>query len=209
MNPVAIVLAGGLGRRVGGGDKALRSLAGRPLLAHVIDRIRPQVETLAINANGDSTRFAEWNLPVLADTIEGNPGPLAGILAGMEWVQRTIPAATDIISVPSDTPFLPHDLVDRLCAERAAKGAEIVLAASQGRTHPVIGLWPIRLLHALHHALLQERLRKVEDFANRYRVTLAVFAHELVDPFYNLNHPEDFAEAEKLVRTGLESAARP
>lgn len=199
MRPVAILLAGGLARRVGGGDKALRSLAGRPLLAHVIDRIRPQIDTLALNANGDPTRFSEWNLPVVADTIGDNPGPLAGILAGMEWAQQTIPAATDIISIPTDTPFLPCDLVDRLRAARAATGAEIALAVSQGRTHPVIGLWPIRLKHDLHHALLQEGLRKVGDFANRYRLALAAFNTELVDPFYNLNRPEDFADATRLL----------
>lgn len=199
MSAVAIALAGGLGRRIGG-DKALHSLAGRPLLSHVIERIRPQAETLAINANGDPARFARWGVPVIPDTIEDNPGPLAGILAGMEWAQRAFPTATDILSVPTDTPFLPPDLVDRLCATRAATDAEIVVAASLGRTHPVIGLWPIHLKNELRNALLQEGLRKVEDFANRYRVELANFTADPIDPFYNLNRPEEFVEAEKLVQ---------
>ena len=139
--PVAVLLAGGLARRMGGGDKPLRLLGGRPLLDHVLDRIRPQVRAVALNANGDPARFAAWGLPVLPDPLPGNPGPLAGVLAGMRWAASV--GAAYVLSVPTDTPFLPSDLVERLDAARRLAGVPIACAASGGPTHPVVALWPV------------------------------------------------------------------
>src|SRR5579859_1574255 len=150
MGPAGLVLAGGLARRMGGGDKALLPLAGRPLLAHVLDRVR--LGPIAISANGDPARFSQFGLPVLPDGIPDQAGPLAGILAGLEWA-AALPEVDHLISVPADTPFLPPDLVARLIAARDAADAEIALAASGGRLHPVVGLWPVALAADLRRAL--------------------------------------------------------
>src|ERR1700730_11950641 len=136
--PVAVVLAGGLARRMGGGDKPLLMLAGRPLLDHALDRVRPQSHAMVLNANGDPTRFAPWGLPVVADTLPDFPGPLAGILAAMRWTTALHPATEYLLSVPGDTPFLPQDLGARLAAARLEAGTPIACAASEGRVHPVI-----------------------------------------------------------------------
>ena len=194
--PVAILLAGGLARRMGGGDKALRPLAGRALLDHVIARIGPQVTAMALNANGDPGRFAAWGLPVVADTIADHPGPLAGILAGLRWAQRDHPAATMVLSVPTDTPFLPDDLVVRLEAARVAAGVPLSCAASLGWSHPVIGLWPVALADALEAALLGGA-RKIDAWTAIYGVAHADFPG-MPDPFFNANTPEELAEAERL-----------
>jgi molybdopterin-guanine dinucleotide biosynthesis protein A len=196
VKPAVILLAGGLARRMGGGDKPLRLLAGRPILAHVIARIAPQVSALAINANGDPARFAAFDLPVVPDNLPETPGPLAGIQAGMEWAA---PTASDILSVPTDLPFLPADLVERLEAARAAEDAEIAVATSDGHMHPVVALWPTRLAAALHHAVAVEGLRRVTDFQKRYRVAYADFPVGAIDPFLNINTPEDLARAETLL----------
>jgi len=184
---------------MGGGDKGLVALAGRPILAHVLDRIRPQLSVLALSANGDPARFREWGLPVLPDALGDHPGPLAGILAGLEWAAAGHPRAEAIVSVPTDTPFLPPDLVPRLIAARDAAGAEIAVAASGGRTHPVAALWPVALAADLRRALLDEGVRKVEIFIRRHRYAIAEFATAPVDPFFNVNRPEDLAEAERMV----------
>lgn len=191
-----VILAGGQARRMGGGDKPLQPLGSRPLLAHVIDRLAPQVPALAISANGNPARFAAFGLPVLADSVADFPGPLAGILAGMEWARWLDPAIRDIVTVPGDAPFLPQDLVARLVAARDAAGADIACAASAGQVHPVAALWPVRLHDALHQAL-DEGLRKVTDFTARHRLALAEFAADPVDPFLNVNTPDDLAAAER------------
>jgi molybdopterin-guanine dinucleotide biosynthesis protein A len=185
---------------MGGGDKSLRILAGRPILDHVVERIRPQVDVLALNANGNPARFRGWRLPVIPDSLAGWPGPLAGILAGMEWTQLNFPDATDIVSISTDSPFVPCNLVERVAEVRAAAGAEIAIAASGGRRHFVIALWPVRLASELLHVLTQEKLRKVESFASRYTIEFAAFPILPVDPFYNINNLEDLAEAERLMR---------
>ena len=159
MPPVAILLAGGLARRMGGGDKPLRLLGGRTLLDHVIGRIRPQAAAMALNANGDPARFAAWGLEVVADTVADTPGPLAGILAGLRWAARL--GAETLLSVPTDTPFLPHDLAARLEAARVAAGVPLACAASGGWTHPVIGLWPVALADAME-ADLRGGMRKID-----------------------------------------------
>jgi molybdopterin-guanine dinucleotide biosynthesis protein A len=199
---IGLLLAGGRATRMGGGDKGLRLLAGRPLLDHVIARLRPQLSRLVLNANGDPARFAAYGLPVVADSPPDFAGPLAGVLAGMEWADREAPDCPFLLSAPTDAPFLPRDLVGRLWAGLEAEGADIAMAASGGRTHPVVGLWPVALAPALRHALLAEGLRKVDIWTARYRVAVVDFAVEPVDPFFNANRPEDLAEAERLVALG-------
>jgi molybdopterin-guanine dinucleotide biosynthesis protein A len=202
--PVAVLLAGGLGRRMGGGDKPLRVLAGRTLLDYVIERIRPQVRALVLNANGDAARFAAWGLPVVGDPLPDYPGPLAGVLAGMRWAAAQ--QASTVLSVPTDTPFLPVDLVARLEAARAAAGLPIACAASSGRTHPVAALWPVALADALE-AALRAGERKIDAWTARYGVAEAVFDDAAGDPFFNVNRPEELAEAER--RLAAIHATRP
>lgn len=184
---------------MGGGDKCLRLLAGRPLLAHIVDRIRPQVARLVLNANGDPARFAEFPLAITADSVAGFAGPLAGVLAGMDWAAIHAPACPLILSVPTDAPFLPRDLALRLRAGRAAEGADIALAASSGQQHPVVGLWPVALREDLRRALVEENIRKVDLWTARYRLAVVDFAIDRIDPFFNANRPEDLAQAEALM----------
>jgi molybdopterin-guanine dinucleotide biosynthesis protein A len=190
--PVAIVLAGGLARRMGGADKALLPLAGQPLLAHVIACLRPQTRALALSANGDPARFAAFGLPVLADPLPGYPGPLAGILAGMRWAAGL--GATEILSAPTDTPFLPPDLASRLAAAREREAAPIAAAASNGRVHPVIGLWSVALAAALEADLRRGERRAGAWSASRGMV--AVDFPAVDDPFSNVNDPAGLAAAE-------------
>ena len=194
-----MLLAGGLARRMGGGDKGLRPLGGRTILDHVIERLRPQVRHLVINANGDPARFAGFGLPVVADAVADFPGPLAGVLTGMEWARASAPDIADIVTMPTDTPFPPRDLVVRLVAARAAAGADLACAASGGQAHPVIGLWPVRLADDLRRALVEENIRKVDVWTARHRLAVADFAAAPVDPFFNANRPDDLAEAERLL----------
>jgi len=191
-----VLLAGGLARRMGGGDKCLLALRGRPMLAHAIDRLTPQVAALAINANGDPARFAAFGLPVLPDVVEGFAGPLAGVLTGMVWAREQVPEAVWLVTAATDTPFFPADLVERLHA--AAADAEVVFAASGGRTHPVFGLWRLALLDDLRRALVLEDERKIDRFAGRYRVAEVAFPAEPFDPFFNVNRPEDLDDAMRL-----------
>ena len=199
---VGLLLAGGLARRMGGGDKCLRLLAGRPILAHIVERLAPQTKYLMLNANGDPTRFAGFHLAIAADSVAGFAGPLAGVLAGLDWAAEHAPECSLVLSVPTDAPFLPHDLASRLHAARAAEGADIALAASNGQQHPVVGLWPVALRHDLRRALVKEGIRKVNIWTARYRVALVDFAIDRIDPFFNANRPEDLAEAEALMATG-------
>ena len=205
---VGVLLAGGLARRMGGGDKCLRPLAGRPILAHVIERVRPQVADLVLNANGDPSRFAGFGLPVAADVIEGFAGPLAGVLTGMEWARTHRPDCPWIVTVATDTPFLPDDLVARMAEALDAPDApdaigtgkaDLVCARSAGRSHPVFGLWPVTLADALRRAMVDEDIRKVDRFTGRYRLHEVVFSTEPYDPFFNTNRPEDLIEAERLL----------
>lgn len=197
-----VLLAGGLARRMGGGDKCLRPLAGRPILAHIIDRVRPQVAHLVLNANGDPARFGRFSLPVAEDTVEGFAGPLAGVLAGMEWTREMHPDCAWVASVPTDAPFLPTDLVARLMAEIRRSEADMACATSGGRAHPVVGLWPVRLADALRRAMVEEGIRKVDVWTARYRLAPVAFPVDPVDPFFNTNRPEDLETAEALLREG-------
>lgn len=188
-----VILAGGLARRMGGGDKPLRLLAGRPMLDHVIARIGPQCAALAINANGDPARFAAYGLAVLPDTLPDHPGPLAGILAAME----TSPLPW-VITVPGDSPFLPLDLVARLHAAREAAGTPMACAASGGFTHPPIALWPRELAAALRAAITAGE-RKIDRWTARHGVAVAEWPDAPHDPFFNANTPEELAEAALLL----------
>jgi len=193
-----ILLAGGLARRMGGGDKPMRKLAGRTILDRVIARLRPQCDGLILNANGDPARFAGFGLPVIADSVADFPGPLAGILAGLDWVAANRPDATFVLSAAADCPFLPRDLVARLhqgCIEQNAQGA---VAASGGRSHHVIGLWSVGLREELRHALTREGVRKVESWIARYQIAIVTWPAEPLDPFFNANTMDDLAEAERL-----------
>jgi molybdopterin-guanine dinucleotide biosynthesis protein A len=197
---VGVLLAGGQARRMGGGDKSLRRLGDRTILEHVIERARPQVAALMLNANGDPTRFAGYGLPVAADVVEGFAGPLAGVLTGMDWTKRNRPDCPWIATIATDTPFFPRDLVARFA--QAIGGADLACAASNGRTHPVFGLWPVRLADELRRAMDDEEVRKVDVWTARYRLVEVDFPAEPFDPFFNTNRPEDLAEAERLLAAG-------
>ncbi|HEY3624525.1 MAG TPA: molybdenum cofactor guanylyltransferase MobA [Roseiarcus sp.] len=193
-----VVLAGGLAQRMGGGDKPLREIGGRTILARVIARLAPQCECLLLSANGDPVRFASFGLPVIADGVNHYPGPLAGVLAGLDWAAAHRPNAQWILSAPGDCPFLPRDLVVRLRQAVSAQGAELAVAASQGRSHPAIGLWKVPLRNALRQALVVEGLRKVDEWTGRYRVATVAWSADPLDPFFNANTIDDLAEAERL-----------
>jgi molybdopterin-guanine dinucleotide biosynthesis protein A len=203
---MAVVLAGGLARRMGGGDKCLKLLAGRPILAHVLERLDGQAERVLLNANGDPTRFASWGVPVAADVVTGFGGPLVGVLTALEWAATHAPEITDVVSVPADGPFLPRNLVRRLVEARAGAGAVLAQAASHGRPNPVVGLWPVALAAALRHAVVEEGTAKVDAWTARYKLATVDFDADLVDPFFNANTQEDLAEAERLLEAG--SSAR-
>ncbi len=196
---VAVILAGGLSRRMGGGDKCLRLLGGVPLLARIIDRLRPQVDALVLNANGDPARFAEFPLPVAVDVIDGYAGPLAGILTGMDWARAQHPRTSWLISVASDAPFFPTDLVGRLRAGAREGRKKLACAASAGQAHPVFGLWNMGLEGDLRQAVTAEGLRKVDLWTARHGCAVVDFPADGIDPFFNVNRPEDLAEAERLI----------
>ena len=196
---VGCVLAGGLARRMGGGDKGLIRLGGRLVLDHVLDRLKPQVSQVMLNANGDPTRFAEYELPVVPDSVEGFAGPLAGVLAGLEWARDNTQAEW-VATAATDTPFFPVDFVTRMLAAIEAAGADMACAASDGRHHPVFGLWPVRLAADLRHALVEEDVRKVDLWTARHKLVAVEFAAEPHDPFFNVNRPEDVEEAERIAQ---------
>ena len=190
-----VILAGGQSRRMGGGDKGLLELAGKPMLAHVIERLAPQVGRLVINANGDPARFASLGLPVVADTIADFAGPLAGVLAGMRWSRANTPAARWIATAAGDAPLLPTDLVARALATLRDRPGGIALAQSSGELHPVIGLWPVELVDDLE-AQLRAGVRKVLAWTNRHGTVPVPFAMlraggTELDPFFNANTPQE------------------
>jgi molybdenum cofactor guanylyltransferase len=206
-----VLLAGGQSRRMfahdgpGGGDKGLLDMAGKPMLGHVIARLKPQVSALVINANGDPARFTAFNLPVTPDTITGHVGPLAGVLAGMRWATEHTPSASHVATVSTDAPFLPADLIARLSAGLTPKS--IALASSGGEVHPVIGLWPVALATDLDQAL-RDGVRKVLAWTDRHDTKIIDFAFHRVgsqeiDPFFNANTPAELDEARALLALEL------
>jgi molybdopterin-guanine dinucleotide biosynthesis protein A len=193
-----VLLAGGQSRRMGGGDKCLLPLGGQPILSHVIARARPQVGALVLNANGDAARFAAFGLPIVPDGVAGFPGPLAGVLAGLDWAAASVPGVSHVASFATDAPFLPRDLVPRLVA--ALDGHhELAAAASRGRAHPVFGLWPIGIRETLRRAIVEEGVRKVDVFTARYSLALVDFPVGEVDPFFNTNDQDDLEAARLLI----------
>jgi molybdopterin-guanine dinucleotide biosynthesis protein A len=201
MKPVGLLLAGGQSRRMGGGDKTLRLIGGISLLDRAIARLRPQVEALVLNANGDPARFAGFGLPVVADSVPDFAGPLAGVLAGLDWAAAHYPDCAFVVSVATDAPFFPQDLVARLIEGLDERLADLACAASGGREHPVFGLWPVRLRDELRRAVVEEGVRKVDRWTGRYKLATVSFADRPIDPFFNANRPEDLAAAAALIAT--------
>jgi molybdopterin-guanine dinucleotide biosynthesis protein A len=193
-----VLLAGGLARRMGGGDKPMRTIGGRSILERVIARLTPQCDGLILNANGDPARFAAFGLTVVADSVPDFPGPLAGILAALDWTAANRPGIEWVLSAAGDCPFLPRDLVARLHEARTSENAQLAVAASGGQSHPVIGLWRVALRDELRQALVVEDLRKIDRWTARYRLATVSWPAEPLDPFFNANTVEDIAEAELL-----------
>jgi molybdopterin-guanine dinucleotide biosynthesis protein A len=193
-----VLLAGGLARRMGGGDKPMRTIAGKTILQRVIARLKPQCAGLILNANGEPSRFASFGLPVIADTVADFPGPLAGILAALDWMAEHRPEVTHVLSAAADCPFLPRDLVARLEAARVAENAELAVASSGEQAHPVIGLWSVQLRGELRHALVEEDIRKIDRWTARYPLATVSWPTTPVDPFFNANTVDDIAEADRL-----------
>jgi molybdenum cofactor guanylyltransferase len=195
---LGLVLAGGLARRMGGGDKARIRIADRTILERVLATFKPQCARVILNANGDPARFADTGLPVVADSVPDFPGPLAGILAGLDWAAAHAPDIGDMVSVPGDCPFLPDDLVERLEAARHAAGTPLACARSGEWRHPTVALWRVALRDDLRKAVVGEGLRKIESWTARHGVAIADWADTPVDPFFNVNTPEDVAQAERI-----------
>jgi molybdopterin-guanine dinucleotide biosynthesis protein A len=204
---LGVVLAGGLARRMGGGDKARLRIGGATILERMLARLKPQCAALIINANGDPARFADTGLPVVTDSVPDYAGPLAGILAALDWAAAHAPGVPDVVSVAGDCPFLPHDLVARLAAARAREKTPVACARSGPRRHPVVALWPVALRDDLRKALVDDGVRKIESFTARHGVALADWPAEPVDPFFNVNTPADAAEADRIAL--LERALTP
>ncbi|MDA1090957.1 MAG: molybdenum cofactor guanylyltransferase MobA [Proteobacteria bacterium] len=206
-NIVGVLLAGGLARRMGGGDKSLSMLGGRSMLARIIERVRPQVSKLMINANGDAGRFAAYDLDVIPDVIGDFAGPLAGVLTGLEWSAVNAPGTEWVATFATDAPFVPTDLVARLQGAVEEAGAELACAASNGRPHPVFGLWPISLAADLRRAMIEEDMRKIDLWTARYQLIEVDFSTQSFDPFFNINDKDNLAEAERLLATKERGAA--
>jgi molybdenum cofactor guanylyltransferase len=193
-----VLLAGGLARRMGGGDKPMRQIGGRSILERVIARLTPQCGELILNANGDPARFARFGLPVVPDTVADFPGPLAGVLAALDWAAAHHPSVSLVLSAAADCPFLPRDLVARLHEALVNENAQLAVAASGGQSHPVIGLWRVALRDELRHALVQDNIRRVDRWTARYKLATVAWPTAPLDPFFNANTIEDVAEAERL-----------
>lgn len=193
---VGCILAGGLSRRMGGGDKGLLALAGRPMLDRVVERMWPQVDILILNANGDPERFARFGLPVIGDSIGEFAGPLAGVLAALEWAGREA-GTRCVATAATDTPFFPRDLVARLSGAQGGDADRLSVAASAGRLHPVFALWPVALAEELRRDL-ERGERQASAWVERHRPAVVDFPVAGYDPFLNVNRPADLAEAERI-----------
>ena len=202
---IGVVLAGGLARRMGGGDKARIRIGGVTVLERIIERLRPQCAGLILNANTDAARFADIGLPVVADSVPDYAGPLAGILAGLDWTAEHATQIEWIVSAPGDCPFLPRDLVTRLHQARVGASALLACASSAKRPHPAAAIWPVELREDLRRALTRDGVRRVTEWSARYPFGMAAWAATPVDPFFNINKPEDVAEAERLAAQYLDA----
>ena len=195
---LGLILAGGLARRMGGGDKARIRIGGATILERVLARLAPQCSPIIISANGDPARFADTCLPVVADSVPDFAGPLAGILAGLDWMAANAPACEWLASVPGDCPFLPKNLVARLHEARVEAGTPLACAGSGEWRQPAVGLWPVTLREDLRHALVSESLRKIGLWTARHGVGIADWPAEPFDPFFNVNTPDEAARAEAI-----------
>ena len=197
---LGLVLAGGLARRMGGGDKALIEIGGVSILDRVLATLSAQCARLIINANGDPARFADTGCPVVPDNVPDYPGPLAGILAGLDWLAAQDNGVEWMVSVPGDCPFLPDDLVEKLHQARRKLGAGVPLACARSGEwrHPVVGLWPLALRADLRKALVEDDLRKIDTWMARHGVAFADWPAEPIDPFFNVNTPEDVERAKRI-----------
>jgi molybdopterin-guanine dinucleotide biosynthesis protein A len=200
-----LVLAGGLARRMGGGDKSRIEIGGVSILDRVLATLSAQCTGIIINANGDPERFADTGCTVVPDNVPDYPGPLAGILAGLDWLAAQDNGVEWMVSVPADCPFLPDDLVEKLHRARREMGAGVPLACARSGEwrHPVVGLWPLALRESLRQALVQDRMRKIDTWMARHGVAFADWPAEPFDPFFNVNTPED---AERAKRIALQHA---
>ncbi|MEE1611644.1 molybdenum cofactor guanylyltransferase MobA [Microvirga sp. CF3016] len=197
---LGVILAGGLSRRMGGGNKVLLTVEGLTLLAHVAQRLVPQCEGVILNANGELPRSETMHFPVVPDAIAGHLGPLAGILTALEWSAAHHPHIEWVVSVPGDTPFIPLDLVRHLHEARQASGRALACASSGSQVHFAVGLWPVSLRYDLRRMLLDETMRSVGDCAERHGFAKATWPIEPVDPFFNINTPDDWAQATILAK---------
>jgi len=197
---LGLVLAGGLARRMGGGDKALIEIGGKTILSRVIETLERQCESVILNANGDTSRFTPFGLPVVSDDIPDFAGPLAGILAGLDWLAAHRPDREWMVSVPGDCPFLPSDLVTRLHQVREQAGKPLACAKSGDWRHPVVGLWNVKLRENLRRAIVDEDLHKIEIWTARHGIAIAEWPDHPIDPFFNVNTPEDRDRANEIAR---------
>jgi molybdopterin-guanine dinucleotide biosynthesis protein A len=195
---LGLVLAGGLARRMGGGDKVRTRIGGATILERALARFAPQCCCVILNANGDPARFVDTGLAVVADSVPDFAGPLAGILAGLDWAAANVPECEWLASAPGDCPFLPKNLVTRLHEARVAAGARLACARSGERPHPVVAIWPVTLREDLRRGLVSEKLHKVQSWTARYGVGMADWPALPIDPFFNVNTPDDAARAEAI-----------
>ena len=195
---LGLVLAGGLARRMGGGDKARIKIGGVSILQRVLACLTPQCSRVIINANGDAARFADTGCAIVADSVPDFAGPLAGILAGLDWAAVHAPDSEWLVSVPGDCPFLPKDLVTRLYEARVTSNVPLACARSGEWRHPVVGLWSVKLREDLRHALMSEGLHKIELWTARHGIAIAEWPAAPFDPFFNVNTPKDVAQAEAI-----------
>lgn len=195
-----VIISGGRSRRWGGGDKFMAELAGKTLLRHVTDRVRDQVRVLILNTNSATERYQDLNLPVVPDVVPVDRGPLAGVLTGLDWTRENLPGIPWVLTVPSDAPFLPTDLAGRLLAGCQDGAADMACAASGGRTHPVIGLWPVALCDQLRKSLMIDDVRKIDAWTSGFRVARVDWPVEPVDPFFNVNTRDDLTKAAEIIR---------
>ncbi len=206
---LGLVLAGGLARRMGGIDKALIPIGGTIILERVLACVRPHCSGIVLNANGDPARFHLTGVPVVPDGVPDFAGPLAGVLAGLDWAVAYAPECAFVVSVPGDCPFVPADLVPRLHEARRREGTALACARSGERRHPVVGLWPVSLREDLRLALTVEGMHKIDLWTRRHGVVVAEWPAEPFDPFFNVNTPEDAAQAERIAAGSSMNAFGP
>lgn len=208
-NICGVILAGGQSRRMGGGDKCLLKLGGKTLLRRSLDAVAPQVGPLLVNTNSEPGLFSDYKYPIVADVIDGFPGPLAGVLTAMEWALENAPDCSWVASFASDAPFLPNDLVENLMGQIVRDRADMACASSDGQVHPIFAMWPVCLAGALRTAVDQNGIRKVDSWTAHYNLTITDYDTTDGDPFFNINRPHDLAEAALFIDGRINVHPRP